>query len=627
MPPVVVVRQLPDMGHGGWTRCGTVGRMSTAMANPQGNHLVPLGNGPVATVYAGAGVAYKVFPVALDRRTRGALEREVGKWRRVPFTPVVRGVEELADGVTAVCSELCRYSLAARVRHEGALPVAEVLDLGQVLAEALAAAHAAGLVHGGVTATNVLFRASGEPVLADGGLVARRAFPSDPPADFAAPETVRDAVRDTRTDLYGLGAVLYLALTGEVPYPARMGERAEEHLLRVLGAPVPEVTRSDVPAGLSDLVRALLAREPDARPTEVAARLAAIAGVGFDDFADTTYFSTTTAAGAPFTSMPAAPAPSPYAPPPGQSPYAPPPPVHTPPAVQPPVASPEPAPPAPPLVAAESAPVPGEPPFAAPSVGAEPASPPAQPPSASPGPVPPVPPVAPEPAPPAAQSPFGPPVRPEPAPPATPLPFTPPSGPNPPANEVPAASLPHQAGPPVVERFLASTPPTTTPPHESPLTAVPPAPPVRTPLAEVKPTGKKPDRTGRLGLVAGVAGALALFAAAPFLLLGEDAPPPAPAAPTMNSPAGNGAVQIELEVVEDTGDQVRLAWRSSAKLDYVVIVAPDGRPNRATVQLREQTTQIPVEPGRGYCFEVQGTDGEHVYVSPPKGIRKAVCTK
>jgi hypothetical protein len=532
--------------------------MSTAMANPQGNHLVPLGNGPVATVYAGAGSAYKVFPVALDRRTRTALEREIGKWRRVPFTPVVRGVEELADGVTAVCSELCRHSLAARVRHEGALPVAEVLDLGQVLAEALAAAHAAGLVHGGVTATNVLFRPFGEPVLADGGLVVRRAFPSDPPVDFAAPETVRDAVRDARTDLYGLGAVLYLALTGEVPYPGRMGERAEEHLLRVLGAPVPEVTRPDLPAGLSDLVRALLAREPDARPTDVAARLAAIAGVGFDDFADTTYsptgtaagFPNATAGGPPFIPMPTAPpAPPPFAPS-GDTVFAP----------------------------------PAQLSFGPPPLGAQP----------------------------------------------TPSPFAAPPTPDAPAfvpaSEEPATSPPRQADSPVVERFLTATPPATDPSHESYL-AVPPAPPVRMPLAEVKPSEKKPHRTGRVGLVAGIAGALALFAAAPFLLFGQDSPPPAPAAPTMNSPTGNAAVQIELEVVEDTGDQVRLAWRSSAKLDYVVIVAPEGQPNRATVQMRVLTTEIPVEPGRGYCFEVQGTDGDHTYVSQPKSIRDAVCAR
>ncbi|MEV1118071.1 protein kinase [Actinosynnema sp. NPDC049800] len=578
--------------------------MSTAMANPQGNHLVPLGKGPVATVYAGAGMAYKVFPVALDRRTRAALEREIGKWRRVPFTPVVRGVEELADGVTAVCSELCRHSLAARVRHEGALPVAEVLDLGQVLAEALAAAHAAGLVHGGVTATNVLFRPSGEPVLADGGLVARRAFPADPPVDFAAPETVRDAVRDARTDLYGLGAVLYLALTGEVPYPGRMGERAEEHLLRVLGAAVPEVTRADLPAGLADLVRALLAGEPEARPTDVAARLAAIAGVGFDDFADTTYAP---APGPSFTMPAAGSGPSPYAPPASLSPYAPPVaelpftplPGHVPPA-EPPFAAPlGPVAPAPGDVSAFGAPghaLPVESPFGPPPGGAE---------SAPLGQVPPahIPPA------PAPESPFGPPPSP---------------GAHLPAHEVPPAMPPRPAASPMVERFLSSTPPAADLPPE-PYLAVPPAPPVRMPLAEVKPTGKKTDRTGRIGLVAGIVGALALFAAAPFLLLGEDEPPPAPAAPTMNTPDGNGGVQIELEVVEDAGDEVRLAWRSSAKLDYVVIVAPEGQPNRATVQLREQTTQIPVEPGRKYCFEVQGTDRDNVYVSQPKGIRDAVC--
>ena len=540
MPSAAGVRQLPDTGHGHWTGCGTVGTMSAAMVNPQSNHLVPLGDGPVARVYAGGGAAYKVFPTALDRRTRTALEREIAKWRRVPFTPLVRGVEELADGVTAVCSELCRHSLAARVRHGGALPVTEVLDLAQVLAEALGAAHAAGLVHGGVTATNVLFRASGEPVLADGGLVVRRAFPTDPPVDFAAPETVRDAVRDARTDLYGLGAVLYLALTGEAPYPARMGERAEEHLLRVLAAPVPEVTRPDLPAGLADVVRALLSRDPDARPPDVAARLAAVAGVGFDDFAD---------AG------------------------------HVPPA----------APPTPPVF-----PVPVSSPAASPGpVFPAPAAWPAAPPSV---------PVFPTPrASPAAQP--NPPVFPMPAAPPAASPFAP-------QPALPQPALPHD--PLAPDGYLA----------------VPPAPPVRMPLVEVNPgESRKSDRTGKLGLVLGITGALALFAAAPFVLLREEPPPPPVAAPPMDAPSGTGPVQIELEVVEDTGTLVRLAWRSSAKLDYVVIVAPEGQPNYKTVTLREQTADVDVEPGRKYCFEVQGTDRNEVYSSQPKGIRDAVCAR
>ncbi|WP_179118185.1 protein kinase domain-containing protein [Saccharothrix sp. ALI-22-I] len=620
--------------------------MSTAMANPPGNHLVPLGVGPVATVYAGGGAAYKVFPISLDRRTRTAVEREIARWRRVPFTPGVRGVEELADGVTAVVSELCRYSLATRVRHDGQLPVAEVLDLGRVLAEALGAAHAAGLVHGGVTATNVLFRASGEPVLADGGLAVRRAFPSDPPVDFAAPETVRDAVRDARTDLYGLGAVLYLALTGQVPYPGRMGERAEEHLLRLLGAPVPEVSRPDLPAGLADLVRGLLAREPDSRPVDVAARLAAIAGSGFDDFddfADTpyptppTYFPTTSPRThpAPPIHPPLTQPPTPTAPPTAQ-PFTPPP--FTPPPFVP-----------PPFVPPLSQPSPGPQPGGVPPVFLPVAPPPAD--------APPVQPFAPQGSQASVAPPAGEPVAPVPVEPsldqaglAQPLevPSVPPlvepssdQDSSAQAIEVPFAPSPVEpswGGAPFVSPPVV--PPSgqvpVAPPYAAPMPASPqepegyfsvsPAPPVRMPIAEVKPSDKG-DRRGRLGLVVGIVGALGLFAAAPILLLREDPPASAPVPPTVSAPGGEAAVQIELEVVGEGDNHVELAWRGPADLDYVVVVVPAGQPNRKLPESRDKTARVPIEPGRPYCFEVWGTDGDKNYLSQPVSIRGAVCKR
>ncbi|HWO60207.1 MAG TPA: protein kinase [Umezawaea sp.] len=383
--------------------------------------LVPLGSGPVAAVYAVGDRALKVFPGRLDRRTRAKLDKEIAAWRGVPATRVVHGAAEMADGRVAVWAELCPESLAERVRRDGPLPAADVVDVALRLTRALTAAHAAGLVHGGLTPHNVLFRATGEPVLADGGLVARNAFPAEPAAEFAAPETVRDAVRDARADLYGLGAVLYHACTGRAPHPALLGERPDDHVLRVLAAPSPELTRADVPGEVRDLVGALLVKDPAARH----------------------------------------------------------------------------------LVDLE-------------------------------------------------------------------------------------------------------------PDHPSK---------GRIPVAEAKPLPK--GEPGRLGLVVGVVGALALLAAAPFLLLRDDPPPPSSSGPTMSQ----GTAIDVVEVVDDT-ERVRLTWSSTpADLDYVVITAPEGKPNTKTAVLREHTTEIPVEPGVRYCFEVQGTDGRQVYLSAPKGIRGATCTR
>ncbi|HEX7301766.1 protein kinase domain-containing protein [Lentzea sp.] len=238
--------------------------------------LVPRGTGPRATVYAGLraatgeAVALKVFRAKLPRRTRTEVERELA--RLVPLRSraavlVADAMEDLGDR-TALRMELCTESLTDVVEQEGPLPVAEVVALGRTLAEALAAAHEAGLVHGGVTPGNVLFRPSGEPVLADFGVTLRRAFPHEggDGIDFLAPETLEHGTADERSDLYGLGTVLHLALSGLSPHPARLGEHPDDRKLRVLGSAVARPDRTDLPDELAEMVRALLAKDPAIRP-------------------------------------------------------------------------------------------------------------------------------------------------------------------------------------------------------------------------------------------------------------------------------------------------------------------------------------------------------------------------
>ncbi len=264
--------------------------------------LVPLGAGPVATVHAGgtaggrAGFALKVYPGPLDPRARDELETEVRLLAGLgPQAPVltVDDVDELPDGRCALRMELCARSLSELVGTSGPFTVADALTVGSAVATALAAAHAAGLVHGGVSPGNVLFRSSGEPVLADFGVTLRRAFPSEVGAvAYQAPETLRLDVRDERADLYGLGAVLHFALSGTPPHPGGPGESVDERLLRVLSADVPPLERNDLPPGLVRLLAALLSRNPDARPPDastVAAMIDALrgsvpAGPEFDDF-------------------------------------------------------------------------------------------------------------------------------------------------------------------------------------------------------------------------------------------------------------------------------------------------------------------------------------------------------
>ncbi|OKA07978.1 hypothetical protein ATP06_0211720 [Amycolatopsis regifaucium] len=255
------------------------------------DELVPLGEGPAATVLAGMdettgeAFALKVYPGRVDRRTRAELDKELSALNSLSELGTVlipTEAKDLPDGRFGVRMELCTQSLAELVGAFGPLSVQDVLSLGEALATTLAAAHQAGVVHGGMTPGNVLFRASGAPVLADFGLALRQSFPGDPAVGFLAPETITEGVRDERTDLYGLGALLYFALTGRSPAREEPGETADELTLRVLSGPVPPIDRPGLPAGLGPLVASLLARDPGARPidaTLVATRLGATPGV------------------------------------------------------------------------------------------------------------------------------------------------------------------------------------------------------------------------------------------------------------------------------------------------------------------------------------------------------------
>jgi hypothetical protein len=236
-----------------------------------------VGRGPVAEVYAVAGNALKVFPGKFDRRTLAAVERDRAKLAKLsaPILPVES--VDVVDGRHALRMELCVDSLASRVQRDGPLSPDEVAALGVALSRALTAAHGVGVLHGGVRPLNVLFRATGEPVLADFGVEARQAFRQDPlyGIEWVSPETLRTGVADSRTDLYGLGAILHFALTGESPHPSRIGEMTGERILRVLSDPVPATSRPDVPIGLSTAIGRLLAPDPAKRSVLLTAGVSA----------------------------------------------------------------------------------------------------------------------------------------------------------------------------------------------------------------------------------------------------------------------------------------------------------------------------------------------------------------
>jgi serine/threonine protein kinase len=243
--------------------------------------LVRLDGGSLSEVYrgrstrTGRGVAVKVLPTPFDRDTRAQFDLDrtrLGRLRHVPAILQVDDVEALADGRPYLVTELCSDSLADMIGRGQRLPASTVAEHGHLLATALSMAHGVGIVHGGVSPRNLLFRRSGQPVLSDFGLTLRERYPGDPgdSTEFTAPETLRDGSVTARSDLYCLGATLYAALLGRPPFPARAGEHPSERILRVLSQPAPRVSLDVAPAALAELLAELVATEPDDRPADAA---------------------------------------------------------------------------------------------------------------------------------------------------------------------------------------------------------------------------------------------------------------------------------------------------------------------------------------------------------------------
>jgi len=122
-------------------------------------------------------------------------------------------------------------NLAKHIEHRGALPEAEVLNWGAQLLSALAYCHSQGVIHRDVKPLNVIIQPNGQAVLVDFGLV-KLWDPHDPRTktamrgmgtpEYAPPEQYSGlpSSTDARSDIYGLGATLYHALTGRAPLTA-----------------------------------------------------------------------------------------------------------------------------------------------------------------------------------------------------------------------------------------------------------------------------------------------------------------------------------------------------------------------------------------------------------------------
>ncbi len=246
--------------------------------------LEPLGGGPMTAVYAArdaatdAACAVKVVREDWDDPDTAAklLQREARAALAVrhPHLVRIRHAHVTRPPYFLVMDWLPGESLRQRLRRDYRLDAAEAVWTARQTAEALAALHRAGFLHGDVKPDNVRLTTAGPAVLIDLGFAHRpgenAAFLREGyvlgTADYLAPELCDpEPEEDLSSDWFSLGVMLFEMLTGRLPYPRGS---LRQTLRRHRCDPPADVRRlaGPLPAALAGLVERLLSRRPAERP-------------------------------------------------------------------------------------------------------------------------------------------------------------------------------------------------------------------------------------------------------------------------------------------------------------------------------------------------------------------------
>ena len=235
-------------------------------------------------------VALKILPEAFatdpDRLARFQREAQVLASLNHPGIAAIYGIEE-QDGTRALVLELVEGPTLADRIAKGPIPLDEALPIAKQIAEALEAAHEAGVIHRDLKPANIKVREDGTVKVLDFGLA--KALDTTPTGDpsqsptltaaatqmgvimgtaaYMSPEQARGKVVDKRADIWAFGAVLYEMLTGTKPFP---GDDISQTLARVIDRdPDWDALPESLPPALDTYLRRCLQREPRERVRDI----------------------------------------------------------------------------------------------------------------------------------------------------------------------------------------------------------------------------------------------------------------------------------------------------------------------------------------------------------------------
>ena len=258
--------------------------------------LSVLGEGGMGIVYEaedtrlGRHVALKLLPDHLPRDPTAfqRLQREARAACRLnhPNICTIYEIEE-DDGQPVIVMELLEgESLKVRLGGGRAIPLAEALDLGIQLADALEAAHTLGIIHRDIKPANIFLTRHGSPKVLDFGLAKLAAGAQFGEhgaaaldemeeslttvgailgtASYMSPEQARGEPLDTRTDIFSLGVVLYLMTAVEQPFQRKNRVLTLDAILNSQPKP-PSHLNPALPVELDTIVAKALAKDREQR--------------------------------------------------------------------------------------------------------------------------------------------------------------------------------------------------------------------------------------------------------------------------------------------------------------------------------------------------------------------------
>ena len=254
-----------------------------------------LGRGGMGIVYLARevqldrDVAIKVLPSHLastaESRERFVREARTAAGLSHPHIVPIHRVGEAGGFVFFVMSYVAGETLGERLRAHGPLPPAEAARVLREVAWALAYAHGRGIIHRDIKPDNILLEAgTGRALVTDFGIAhgGSSADPSAVPgkvmgtAHFMSPEQAASESIDGRSDIYALGVVGYLTVSGRLPFEAA---NLPALLVRQTTEAPPGVLRAapGLPPALATAIDRCLDRNPDGRFPDGEALAAALA--------------------------------------------------------------------------------------------------------------------------------------------------------------------------------------------------------------------------------------------------------------------------------------------------------------------------------------------------------------